>query len=169
MLLAINGLIAALSVICLIAATYIPFNTLAFLSLSSFFVGVTYIEGRAKNALTVYFVTALLSLILPIDRMASLSFIFFFGYYPILKGLIEKLGSLFTEMILKIVFFIVISYMGVYGYYSLFGESLSEVLPLFIIPLGFILFMIAYDYALSLLFQFYMMKIKPKIRKSGGK
>ena len=59
MLLALNGFLVAFGVISLIAATYIPFNTLAFLSLSSFFMGVGYIEGRTKNALTIYFATAI--------------------------------------------------------------------------------------------------------------
>lgn len=165
MLLAFGGIISALSLISLFLCSVLTFNTMALLSLSSVFMGAMYIEGGYKSAILSYLSVSLLSLILPIDKTVSLAFILFFGYYPILKALIEKINKLYVEIAIKLIFFLIVSFSGVYGYSYFFAKSISEVLPLWAAALLATLFFGVYDYVLSIIFDYYFKKIKPKLGK----
>lgn len=165
MLLAFGGIISALSLIALFLSSALSFNTLAFLSLSSFFMGVMYIEYKSKGAFISYAVVSVLSLILPVDKTSALAFILFFGYYPILKGLIERLHNIKLEIIIKLIVFIIVSFSGVYGFFMIFSKSLSDVLPLWAVSIAGIIFFIILDYVLSLAFDYYVKKIRSKIRR----
>ena len=165
MLLAFGGIICALIVIILWASAVLTFNTLALLSLCSFLMGIVFIEGKLKTALICYASASCLSLILPVDKTNALAFIFFFGYYPILKSYIERINNLTLEIVVKILFFLVISFAGVYGYFWLFSAKLSEVLPLGAVAISATVFFAVLDYVLSLLFDYYYKRIRTKIRR----
>ena len=105
MLLAFGGIISAFIIILLWLSSVLTFNTIAILSLASFLIGVVLIEGGVKNSLICYGAVGLISLVLPIDRINVMAFILFFGYYPILKSLIEKINKLSFEIIIKLITF----------------------------------------------------------------
>jgi len=63
------------------------------------------IEAGAVPALYVFIVSAALSLLLTPGRSPPLLFISFFGYYPIVKSLIERLRRVALQWALKLLVF----------------------------------------------------------------
>lgn len=165
MLLAFGGIVSALILISLWASSVMSFNTLAFLSLTSFLMGVIFIEGRLKTSFICYGAVSLLSLILPIDKTNALAFILFFGYYPIVKSYIERINNFCIELILKIILFLTVSFGSVYGYFMLFSVNISEILPLWAVSLAATVFFVIFDYVLSMLFGYYVKKIRMRIKR----
>ena len=165
MLLAFNGIISAFIIICLWASSILTFNTVAIMCIASFLIGVVMIEGQSKNALMCYFSVSLISLILPLNRINVLMFVLFFGYYPVVKSLIERINRLSIEMIIKFLLFSLVAFSGIYGYTKLFSANVSEVLPWWGVAFVAVLFFGIFDYALSMLLAYYVNKIRPRIKK----
>lgn len=165
MLLAFGGIVSALILISLWASSVFSFNTIAFLSLTSFLVGTVFIEGRLKASLLCYGAVSLLSLILPVDKTNAMAFILFFGYYPIVKSYIERINRFGFELMLKIILFLMVSFGSVYGYFMLFSVNISEILPLWAVAILLTVFFIVFDYILSMLFDYYVRKIRPRIKR----
>ncbi|MBE7021102.1 MAG: hypothetical protein E7411_06700 [Ruminococcaceae bacterium] len=165
MLLVFGGICTALSVIALCLSTYIHINTLAFLALASALTGVMQIEGGTRYSLLTFGATSFLLLILPVDRLSFIYYIGFFGYYPVLKFYIERLDSLKWELIIKTVFFVLISFLGLWIITGFLAKSISESLPWQLIALFGVLLMHVFDYALSVFFSVYEKKIRNKIKR----
>ena len=66
---------------------------------------VVVLELNRATAVMVYVSVSLLSLFIAPDKEAALVFIFFFGYYPILKGLIEQIRLRPVELAVKYILF----------------------------------------------------------------
>ncbi len=165
LLLALGGILTALSVICLFLSGVISINTFAFLTLSSCFTGVMHIEGKTKYSLLTFLAVSFISFLLPVDRISLIYYFGFFGYYPILKGYIEKIRRLSIELILKTVLYLLVSFFGVYLFSFIMGITLSEKLPWQILAIVLTVVFHIYDYALSIFFSFYERKIKNKLRR----
>lgn len=165
LLLALGGILTALSVISLYLSGVISINTFFFLALTSCFVGVMYIEGKTKYSILTYLSVSFLSFLLPVDRVSLIYYVGFFGYYPILKGYIERIRKISIELILKGVLFLLISFFGVYFLSVVMGITLSEKFSLNIIVFALFLILYIYDYALSVFFQFYERNLKNKLRR----
>lgn len=111
----------------------------------------------------------LLSLFIAPDKEAALVFIFFFGYYPILKGLIEQIRLRPVELAVKyilfngmmvLVYFLMIQFLGMqyvademmeYGPYGLY----------FLLGAGNFMFFY-YDKALTGLISTYIYQFRPR-------
>ncbi len=165
MLLVLGGILTALSVIALSLSTYIHINTLAFLALASVFVGVMQIEGGTRYSLLTFGATSILLFILPVDRLSFVYYLGFFGYYPILKFFIEKLDSIKKELVIKTIYYFLISFFGVWIIKSFFGEAVSHILKWQWIAVIGVGLMHIFDYALSAFFAFYERKIRNKLRR----
>lgn len=84
------SVIAALEVVVMIAAGLIRIGTFALPCFAGLLTVAIVIEYRCKWAFGVFFVAAALSFFLSGDKEAVVLFIALFGYYPILKNIIEK-------------------------------------------------------------------------------
>ncbi len=78
-----------------------PYLTYAIPAVAGLFVMVSVIEVDKKWGFASYIVSALLVAILPGDSEAKLLYIAFFGYYPILKAVLENKCNRVLEYILK--------------------------------------------------------------------
>lgn len=165
LLLAFGSVCTALSVICLFLSGVISINTFALLTLASCFVGIMHIEGKTKYSLLTFFAVSVLSFLLPVDRISLIYYVGFFGYYPILKGYIEKIRKLSIELIIKTILYLLVSFFGIYMVSFIMGVTLSEKLPWQVLALGFVAVFHIYDYALSIFFSFYERRIKNKLRR----
>lgn len=154
-----------MSLLALWASGALSLNTFAFLSLASFFTGVMFIEGRLKYSLLTFAVVSLLGFVLPVDRMSLIYYVCFFGYYPIIKSYIERINKLSVEIIIKTVFFFIISFSLCYGIISFTGQSLSDKIPWQGVAIIGVLVLHIFDYVLSILFDFYVKKIRTKIKR----
>lgn len=100
------SIIAALGLVLMLLTSIIPVGTYAFPCFAGIFIASVVIEYGIKWGLGVFAVVSILSLFLAGDKEAVLYFIALFGYYPILKGVIEKkLKSRLFQYILKFAVF----------------------------------------------------------------
>ena len=101
----------ALSVIFLLLASVLPSGQVGFVAATSLCSLFAVSKGGVKNAVIIYLITSVLGfLILPEKAILAL-YILFFGYYPILKIVSEKLpkavGWAFKMLTLNVALFII--------------------------------------------------------------
>ena len=128
------------------------------------------IEMGARWAWPTFAVVAILSVFFVPDKQAALLYVIFFGYYPILKALIERLKNKIVQWVLKYAVFnaaIVSAYfIAIYllnipaDSLSLFGVSLPWVFWI----AGNVIFFI-YDIAITGVVAFYIKQLHKVFRK----
>lgn len=98
----ISGVLSALSLVFMMMTSLMPLGTFAFPCLAGIVLMVVVIEAGHKWAWGAYVCVSLLSLFLAGDKEAVVYYIMFFGYYPILKGVIEgKIKNKLLQYFLK--------------------------------------------------------------------
>ena len=109
----------ALTVIFLYAAATLSTGRLAALALSSLFCGACICQYGIRYGMAVYIGSSVLSLLLIPNRMFTMVYILFIGYYPVIKLLVEKLDKIWLEWILKVLYFNIILFL-LYMIFKLF-------------------------------------------------
>lgn len=146
---------------------YFPYFTYAAPAVAGLFVMIPIIEINLSYALGTYITSALLVLLFA-EPETKILFIVLFGFYPIVKAIIEKLKSRVLEWVLKISVFtasILISYFIMKYLTDIdvndFGPlgKYGVVIFLFLSYVAFVL----YDLAISRVSYFYFARIRPKI------
>ncbi|MFR2991646.1 MAG: hypothetical protein ACLTLL_08510 [Acutalibacteraceae bacterium] len=112
----------------------------------------------------------MLSLIVVPNKETAIIYAVFFGYYPVLKAVLESKTPRAVEYIIKVLtfagvmtlsYFLMIKFMGI-------DPDLPDFLGKWAIPaiaiLGIVTFLL-YDYALSKLITFYCLRLSSKLRK----
>ena len=98
----------ALTVIFLYAASALSTGKLAALALSSLLCGACICQYGIRYGMTVYIGSSILALLLIPNRMFTMIYVLFIGYYPVIKLLIERLNKRWLEWVLKVLFFNII-------------------------------------------------------------
>ena len=169
---ALGAVFMALSTIFMMATSVIPIASFAFPAIAGALLIVINVEIGRKWALLVYAGVSLLSLFVSNDHTAVISFIVFFGYYPILKGLIEKCRKPVLEWALKMLLFNAAIVVGVLLTILIFGMDIllmeySEFgkagLGIFILACEVVF--VIFDIALTRLITLFIHKILPKMRR----
>ena len=159
---ALSAVFAALSVALMALVSIIPNLELA--------LPVIVIEVDKKWALGVWAAVSLLSLIVVPNKAAAIIYAVFFGYYPVLKSVLESKTPRAVEYIIKILTFSVVMSLSYFLMVKFMGidPDLPDFLGKWAIPaialLGIIAFLL-YDYALSKLITFYCLRLSSKLRK----
>lgn len=122
---AICGLVTALSVVLMMLTTLIPVFMYVIPIITGLLVLFTADVSDEKWAIGVYFATSFLSMLLLTDKEAALTYVLFFGYYPILKDVIEKLPKWVAWILKFILFNLAAVGIGAIGFF-LFGVSGEE-------------------------------------------
>lgn len=161
---ALGGIVTLLSAMLLYISSVLPTNKLFFFALSTFFLSVIIIEDDMKFAWLVYVSSSLLSFIIIPNKTIVLPYFVFFGYYAIIKSLIERINILPIELLIKFLLF----NLSIYITYTIaskafWGEIIIK-LPTWALFLIMQLAFIIYDYSFSLGIYFYKNKIRPKIK-----
>lgn len=115
----------ALSVVLMMLTTLIPVFMYVIPIITGLLVIFTADVSNKKWGTGVYFSTAFLSLLLITDKEAALTYTLFFGYYPLIKDLIEKLPGLISWILKFILFNLATVSIGVISFY-VFGVSGDE-------------------------------------------
>ncbi len=119
---AIGGIVAALSLVMMISVAIIPFLTYALPAAAGVLIIFIVIEIDKKWAFGVYATVAILGMLLVPEKEVAVMYLALFGYYPILKSVIESKFPLILEWIVKIIlfvatmagsYFLMIKFMGV--------------------------------------------------------
>ncbi|MBE6823808.1 MAG: hypothetical protein E7513_00525 [Ruminococcaceae bacterium] len=159
-----GGIIGALSIVMMLLTSVIPFGTFAFPAIAGMLLVCVVIELGYSWAFIVYTVVSVLSLLLLTDKEAAVYYIAFLGFYPIIKGLIEKLSSKILQYIIKYAVFnacmVIAFFVSVY-LFSIPKESFeifSVYLPWVFLIIGNFIFII-YDYCISKIVTIYLLKL----------
>ncbi len=164
---ALGGLLAALSLVCMLL-TIFPFADYALPALAGVLLIPIVLESGVKWGFMVYAVVGILNAILTPSLEAKVLFIAFFGYYPVLKALIERLSSRVLEWGVKLLVFngaMVAAYALMLYVFALPADSLELFgvnVPLLLLGLGNVVFLI-YDVAVTNLIAMYQHTLRPKL------
>ena len=165
---ALCGVMSALSM-AIMLLSYLPITEYAVPAMAGIVFIILVIETDYKWAF-LSFAAASVLVILFAAQEAKIMFLAFFGYYPILKGIIEKLKKIALEIVIKVLIFnvavvsaysllvivlkIPIDDMGILGKYG--------ILVLWVF--GNLTFLI-YDFALTQIVTIYLKTLHPKLKK----
>ncbi|MEG0895649.1 MAG: hypothetical protein RSE93_08020 [Oscillospiraceae bacterium] len=165
---AFGGIICGLSLVIMLLTGIFPFAEYSCPALAGIVLISLVIEYGKKTAFIAYCAIAILSAIIVPNKEAAILFVFFLGYYPIIKSVFEKCKSRILEWILKLLTFntsVILSYiimLNVLSMTNLTDDFKGIAIPILLI-LGNIVF-IVYDFALNGLANMYYYKIKPKLK-----
>lgn len=88
---AFGGVLSGLAVILMFLTGIFPFAEYALPAMAGALLIIMVIEYGYRYALLCFFAVAVLSLLVGPNKEAAVLFAGFFGYYPILKGVLERI------------------------------------------------------------------------------
>lgn len=160
---AIGGIVAAVSLVLMISVAIIPFLTYALPAVAGLFIVFVVIEIDKKWAFGVYCTVAILGMLLVPDKEVAVMYLAFFGYYPILKAVIESKLPTAIGWILKVLTFAATMAVSYYLMIKLMGVTIDETeefgmmaYPI-LLGMGTVAF-IMYDIALTGMLSVYLAK-----------
>ncbi len=149
--------------------SYFPYLTYAIPAISGLFIMVTVIEIDKKWALFSYFTSAVLVFLMA-EPESMLMYVCFFGYYPIIKALIEKLNKAIPEWILKMIVFYFAVFLAYYVFAGVLGINLEDINQLgkysvlILLGMGSVVFVL-YDIAVSKMSYMYFARFHARISR----
>ena len=170
---ALCGILTAASAVVMFLGGLFPFATFTAPAVAGMFLLPLMVEYGAKAGLSGYAAVSLLVFFLVPSKEISLIFIFFFGYYPVIKMLIERKGSKIIKYAIKFVVFNV-SVISMYSVMimvfpiSQVVEDFAEggtIYAVLLILMGNVAFVI-YDIAVSRIIMMYKYVLRPRVMKS---
>lgn len=160
---AIGGIVSALSLVLMISVAIIPFLTYALPAVAGVLIVFIVVEIDKKWAFGVYATVAILAFLLVPDKEVAMMYIAFFGYYPIIKAVLESKVPVILSWILKVLIFNLTMVAAYLILIYLMGVTIDEIdeygsvaVPL-LLGAGSITF-IAYDFALTQIITLYLIK-----------
>lgn len=162
------ALMAALASVFMLSS-YFPYLTYAIPAIAGLFIMVALIETDIKWAVLSYVASALIVAIMA-EPEAKMLYILFFGYYPIVKSVLERLKSRVAEYLLKFAVFnaaVIFAYTVVSVLFDIRLDELGEFgryTSIVMLAAANVVFPI-YDMAVSRMAQFYMARLHPAVSK----
>ncbi|MBQ9965987.1 MAG: hypothetical protein IJP22_04585 [Clostridia bacterium] len=163
-----GGIMAALSVVFMLLS-YFPYFTYAAPGIASLAIMVCVIESDKKLAFSVYIAASIIVFLLA-ESESKFVFVLFFGYYPIIKAVLDGKLKGIVLWITKLVIFN-ISVFAIYFVTSrTLGITFEEfndlgkygiIIILLVLNIAFVL----YDIAISRMAVFYICRLQKSVRK----
>lgn len=140
----VSGMVSALSVVIMLLTNIMPSMMYVIPIITGAIVfAINEIIGK-KWALGVFFVTSLISSILLADKEAALNYTLFFGYYPLLKPLYEKLPKVLSWGVKVLTFNVALVAIGLIVTFIFKLPFLDEDFGKLTIPLFAVLFNVVF-------------------------
>lgn len=169
---ALGGIICGISILAMFLTGIFPFAEYTFPAIAGTILVLGVIEIDFKSSIIMYIAVSLLSIMITPNKEAVLIFIFFLGYYPIIKSKLERIKNIYLEYLSKLLIFnlsIAILYYLIINIFKLNQviESFGNVSKFGIIGLVVLanIFFVIYDICITRLIQIYINFIRPKITK----
>ncbi len=179
--LTLGAILSAMGVALLFLGSFIETLDLTMAALASFFCIFAVIELGGIYPWLIFSVTGVLSVILMPYSMTGWFYLFFFGYYPIVKEKLERLPKIFSWILkmlilnVALVIAVIAAYFLFFGqtgdgnlmsaFTLIFGESeTGEMMAIGVYALVNLTFVI-YDIALTKLITLYFIKFRKKFKK----
>lgn len=165
---ALCGVMSALSA-SIMLLSYFPALTYAIPAIAGVVFIILVVETDYKWALMSYAATSVLVMLLA-EPEAKMMFVAFFGYYPIIKGCIEKLRNRPAEYLIKFAVFnvaVIAAYVVIIYVLQMPIDEMGELgkySALVLLGLGNIAFFV-YDFAISRVVGLYIMTLHKKLRR----
>lgn len=167
---ALGGILASLSVVLMMLTSVIPTLTYALPAMSGVLLVIEVIEVDKKWAAGVYATVSVLSVFLLADKEAATMYVMFFGYYPILKAVIESKCPRWLSWLLKFFLFnlsmtaafLLVTYVFHIPFEEM--EKYGAIAAWGLLGLGNVAFLL-YDFALSRLIGLYLLKWRKAFRR----
>lgn len=167
---AFGGVISALSIVLMFSTGIFSTLTYAVPAVAGALLILIVIEISPKFAGAVYFAVAVLSLLVVADKEAAVMYAMFFGYYPIIKGFIEKHLKNVLSWIIKFAVFnvsVISAYFVVSKVFMISFDDLESfgkwALPIFLILCNIVFAL--YDIALTRLISAYLFSWRKYVRR----
>lgn len=166
---ALGGVLASISLFIMFLTGFGPFFTYLCPMCAGALLIVLVIEVSKKWALAAYAAVALLSIFTTPDKEAAMIFIFLFGYYPILKSVLEKIPNRALEWAAKVVVFniavisayaLIINVFGMTQFLDSFADWGKYGIGFFLLAAN--VCFVLYDFALSSIVDAYIKWFRPK-------
>jgi hypothetical protein len=158
----LGGLLTALIMAAIIAAFFSPTADLALFSIASLCVAVAVIELDLRTAILVYLAAGALGLAYP-GISAAYPFLIFFGPYPLIKAVTDRRLSKPLSFLCKLAAGNLLALLAALLFAWPLAAGLQARLGFFFWPvlvLGLEGVLILYEYALGLLIQLYMNRLR---------
>ena len=164
---ALSAVLTAVSLVFLYIATLAPSGRMGLTAVAGLFPAAAVVSCGLPAGFLCYGGTAILSFLLLTDKGLALLYLVFFGLYPMVKGLIERLRRLPLELVLKLAFFNAVLSLVLIGFSSLLFSLVPwEDLPLGLLyAAGNVVFLI-YDLGFSKVIGFYAHRVDRVLRKT---
>lgn len=160
---ALGGIVSALSLVLMISVAVIPFLTYALPAVAGVLIVFIVVEIDKKWAFGVFSAVAILAFLLVPDKEVAMMYIAFFGYYPIIKAVLESKLPVALGWIIKVLLFNVTMVAAYLVLIYVMGIEIDEIteygaiaVPM-LLGAGSITF-IAYDIALTQIISLYLVK-----------
>ncbi len=169
---ALAGVFGALCVTVMLLGGVLPFATFAAPAIAGLFIMPAAIEFGRRTGVLLYAAVGLLSFFLVPDRELSLIFIFFLGFYPLLKARIERVRSRVGKWAVKLAVFnacVLAMYALVLFIFPL-DAVVAEFEEMGVLFAGLLLFLgnitfVIYDIAVARIVALYCARLRPRLIK----
>ncbi len=159
------ALLSALSLALLYLSSLVPGGRLGMVALAGLVPAAAVISGGIRGGLMCYAVAGILGVLVVPDKGCALLYLFFFGLYPVVKSLCERLPR-WAELLAKLIFF-----NGMLSvFWFLLGELFLPFLPEPLVGTGMVyavgnVAFLLYDFGFSKLIALYLHRVAPVLRK----
>ena len=165
---ALVGVLAALSLIALYLSAVSPTARMGIVAIAGLFPAGAVVSAGLKAGFFCYGAAGLLGLLLVPDKANALLYLLFFGLWPMVKSLLQRLPARPLEWLCKLAVFNAVLSLFWFGLHSLFLPFLPETLqaPWMVYAAGNAAFVI-YDVGFSKLISFYVARVDRVLRKTS--
>ncbi|MBP1737341.1 MAG: hypothetical protein H6Q60_1222 [Oscillospiraceae bacterium] len=163
---ALVGVMTALSLILLWLSAILPTGRWGLIAAAGLLPAAVIISSGLSGGFFCWLATGLLAFVLLPDKMNMLLYLLFFGVYPMIKFLLERMRKLPLELLCKLIFFNLVLTLFWFVFRELFLPALPQMLQLAwaAYVAGNAAFLV-YDYGFTKLIGFYMARFAPHLRK----
>lgn len=174
----LGGIMSALCILLMFLTAVFPPLNITIPIFTGLLIAMVSVETGAAWAFATYGSVAVLSMFVTPDKEAAIIFIMFFGYYPVLQQLLDRMKNRPLRFVLKLAvfnvsiisaYFIIINFLGMTDLFSDFEGFGAYMVPALIL-FGNVIFLF-YDYVMRILVQTYTTVFRPrflrKINRNG--
>jgi hypothetical protein len=151
-----TAIISAISFVLLLLACAAPTGRIALAAAAGVVPALAVIRNGISGGVYCYVVTGLLALFLLPLKGIALMYVVFFGHWPVLKSLIERIKRMAVEWLVKLIAFNALLTVFLLLYKLLLTETFDSFFPLWLLyPVGSAAFVL-YDLGFSGLIKIYV-------------
>lgn len=164
---ALSAVLAALSLVLLYMAALMPSGRMGLTAAAGLFPAAAVVSCGLPAGFLCYGGTAILALLLLSDKGLAILYLLFFGLYPLVKGIIERMRRLVLELSLKLLFFNGVLTLVLWAFSALLFSMMPwEGLPLWGVYLAGNAVFLLYDFGFSKMICFYQQHVDRVLRKA---